>query len=56
MNLYLQYGIVCLVVAAAGWSAWRLLRGRRVLGRGGKAVNPDSCSNCSSAAEQRRPR
>jgi len=56
MNLYLQYAIVFLLVGAAGWSAWRLLRGRRVLGRGSKAVDPDNCTNCSSASEHRKPR
>jgi hypothetical protein len=54
VNLYLQYGIVLLVVAAAGWSAWRILRGRRVLGRGAKSVDPASCANCSSADEHRK--
>jgi hypothetical protein len=56
VNLYLQYGIVFLVVAVAGWSAWRILRGRRVLGRGAKSVDPDSCASCSSADEHRQPR
>jgi len=56
MNLYLQYGIVALVVAGAAWSAWRKLRGRRVLGRGAKSVDPDSCASCSSADEHRRSR
>lgn len=56
MNLYVQYGIVFLAVAAAAWSAWRILRGRRVLGRGAKSVDPDSCANCSSADEHRKPR
>ncbi len=51
MNLYLQFGIVFLAVAAAGWSAWRILRGRRVLGRGAKSVDPDSCASCGSAAQ-----
>lgn len=53
MSLYLQYGIVFVAVAVAGWSAWRILRGRRVLGRGAKA---DGCANCGSAAEDHRPR
>jgi hypothetical protein len=54
MNLYLQYVIVFVVVAAAGWSAWRILRGRRVLGRGPKSVDPGSCASCSSADEHRK--
>lgn len=56
MNLVVQYIIVFLLVAAAGWSAWRILRGRRVLGRGAKAVDPDSCANCGSSAQHRPPR
>jgi len=56
MNLYLQYGIVAVIVAGAGWTAWRKLRGRRVLGRGAKSERPDSCSNCSSAADHRPQR
>jgi len=56
MSLYLQYVIVFILVAAAGWSAWRMLRGRRVLGRGAKAIKPDSCSSCGSAEEHHRPR
>lgn len=56
MNLILQYVIVSLLVVAAGWSAWRMLRGRRVLGRGAKAVDPDSCASCGSSAEHRPPR
>ncbi len=51
MNLTLQYGIVFLIVAAAGWSAWRLLRGRRVLGRGAKAKG---CTNCGSSNTRRQ--
>jgi hypothetical protein len=54
MSLYLQYGIVFLVVAAAGWSAWRILRGRRVLGRGAKAAAPGSCASCDSKPEHHR--
>ncbi len=56
MSLYLQYGIVFLAVAAAGWSAWRLMRGRRVLGRAAKSVDPGNCSSCGSAAENHRQR
>jgi hypothetical protein len=56
MNLILQYIIVFLLVAVAGWSAWRILRGRRVLGRGTKAVDPDSCASCGSSTEHRPPR
>jgi hypothetical protein len=53
MSLYLQYGIVVLAVAAAGWSAWRILRGRKVLGRGAKAAGAGSCSSCDSAPKHR---
>jgi hypothetical protein len=56
MNLYLQYGIVGILVAAAAWSAWRILRGRRVLGRGARSVDPGSCANCGSADEHRKSR
>lgn len=56
MNLYLQYAIVFALVAAAAWSAWRKLRGKRVLGRSVKSVDPDSCTNCSSAADHRPQR
>jgi len=52
MNLILQYVIVFLLVVAAGWSAWRMLRGRRVLGRGHTS---DGCAGCSSAQELHRP-
>jgi hypothetical protein len=54
MSLYLQYGIVFIAVAAAGWSAWRILRGRRVFGRGAKSVAPDSCAACSSSDSHRK--
>jgi hypothetical protein len=54
VSLYLQYGIVALAVAAAGWTAWRILRGRRVFGRGAKAAGDGSCANCSSAADHHK--
>lgn len=55
MSLLLQYVIVALLVTAAAWSAWRILRGRRVLGRGRKSeVDPGSCSSCGSAEQHRK--
>ncbi|HTQ36264.1 MAG TPA: hypothetical protein VMH77_04445 [Steroidobacteraceae bacterium] len=56
MNIPLQYGIVFLAVAAAGWSAWRRLRGRRVFGAGIKDKETGSCANCSSAGKHQAPR
>ena len=55
MNLYVQYGIVALAVMVAGWSAWRLLRGRRVLGRGAKATWKSVTCVSSSVRTTRRP-
>lgn len=51
MSSTLQTVIVLVVVAAAAWAAWRILRGRRVLGRGRKE---DGCAGCSSQDEHRR--
>jgi hypothetical protein len=56
MNLVVQYAIVFVLVAAAAWSAWRMLRGRKVLGRGAKSTDPGSCASCSSSTEHRPPR
>lgn len=51
MSLYLQYAIVFILVGAAGWSAWRILRGQRVLGRGRKSTG---CAGCDAAGEHHR--
>lgn len=51
MSQQLQTVIVLLAVAAAAWAAWRILRGRRVLGRGRKE---DGCAGCSSHDDHSR--
>jgi hypothetical protein len=51
MSTTLQTAIVLLAAVVAGWAAWRILRGRRVLGRGRKE---DGCAGCSSQEEHRR--
>jgi hypothetical protein len=51
MSTAVQTLIVVLAVAVAAWAAWRILRGRRVLGRGRK---PDDCAGCSSQEDHRR--
>lgn len=52
MSSTLQTAIVVLAAAAAAWAAWRILRGRRVFGRGRKE---DGCAGCASEEEHRKP-
>ena len=51
MALYLQYLIVFVIVAGAGWVSWRKLSGKHVLRRGRKA---DGCASCSTSQTDRQ--
>jgi hypothetical protein len=54
VSQYLQYGIVAVVVAGAAWATWRILRGRRVFGRGSKPADAGGCANCSVADQHKK--
>jgi hypothetical protein len=54
VSLYLQYGIVGVVVAGAAWTAWRILRGQRVFGRGSRPGDAGGCANCSAADHHKK--
>jgi hypothetical protein len=54
VSLYLQYAIVAAAIAAAGWTTWRILRGKRVFGSGSKPADAGGCANCSAADQHKR--